>query len=157
MKILKLNLLLFFLLCFQQNIFAKEVNGSVTAPKILEMVNSFRESHGLNPLKLNPIISSIAKNHTVKMAHHDIELGHSGFSGRAHTLMHNIPQTRNVAENVAFHDLDNVKRLVNLWLNSPGHKKNILGNYNFTGIDVEKDDNGRVYATQIFINSKRNG
>jgi uncharacterized protein YkwD len=42
-------------------------------------------------------------------------------------------------------------KVVDGWLHSPGHKKNIEGDYNFTGIGVSKDKNGRIYYTQIFL------
>jgi len=36
------------------------------------------------------------------------------------------------------------------WLNSPGHKKNIEGNFTLTGIGYARDHKGNIYFTQIF-------
>ncbi|WP_231590801.1 CAP domain-containing protein [Hymenobacter terrenus] len=40
---------------------------------------------------------------------------------------------------------------VNGWLNSPGHRANIEGNFTRTGIGVATSSTGRIYSTQIFI------
>ena len=48
----------------------------------------------------------------------------------------------------------NAKQVVNMWLNSDGHRKNIEGNYNLTGIGVVKGKDGALYFTQIFVNKK---
>jgi uncharacterized protein YkwD len=42
-----------------------------------------------------------------------------------------------------------------MWLNSPGHRKNIEGPYNLTGIAMAKAKDGTMYFTQIFINKQR--
>ncbi|MEB3337507.1 MAG: hypothetical protein VKJ46_08605 [Leptolyngbyaceae bacterium] len=36
-------------------------------------------------------------------------------------------------------------------MKSPGHLKNIKGQYNLTGIGIAKDSQGKYYFTQIFI------
>ena len=41
--------------------------------------------------------------------------------------------------------------VVNMWLNSPGHKRNIEGNFTLTGIGIAEADNGYLYFTQIFL------
>ncbi|WP_296649299.1 CAP domain-containing protein [Romboutsia sp. 13368] len=44
------------------------------------------------------------------------------------------------------------KEVVNAWMNSKGHRENIL-NPNFTtlGVGIAKDSNGSIYWTQMFI------
>jgi len=37
------------------------------------------------------------------------------------------------------------------WLKSPGHRKNIKGDFDVTGIGVSKNAQGDYYFTQIFI------
>jgi uncharacterized protein YkwD len=60
-----------------------------------------------------------------------------------------VPGTNAVAENVAFGS-STAKEVVDGWLNSPGHKKNIEGNYKLTGIGVARDQQAKLYFTQIF-------
>ncbi len=54
------------------------------------------------------------------------------------------------AENVAYGNMTAAK-VVDGWLHSPGHKKNIEGNYNLTGIGTVQREDGVIYFTQIFI------
>jgi uncharacterized protein YkwD len=54
------------------------------------------------------------------------------------------------AENVAYGQLS-AKAVVDGWLKSAPHKKNIEGNYNLTGIGLAKDRKGVIYFTQIFL------
>ncbi|RUR12193.1 hypothetical protein ELY15_05865 [Legionella sp. km772] len=53
-------------------------------------------------------------------------------------------------ENIAF-GYRTAQEVVKGWLSSPGHRGNILGNYNFMGIGIARDGRGRIYFTQIFI------
>ena len=61
-----------------------------------------------------------------------------------------------IAENVGYNMgySDPAGRVVERWLNSPGHKKNIEGNYNLTGIGVIQADQVTYYFTQIFVLSR---
>jgi uncharacterized protein YkwD len=126
-------------------------NDSATAETILVEINNFRIAHGLNKLQLDNYISQLAKDHSKLMAQHKIEFGHGGFSARTHELYKKFSHSSGMAENVAYADLDQTKPLVHSWLTSSGHRKNILGHFNLTGIGVANDANGRVYATQIFV------
>jgi uncharacterized protein YkwD len=37
------------------------------------------------------------------------------------------------------------------WLESPGHRENIEGPYELTGVGVASNAKGEVYFTQIFV------
>jgi uncharacterized protein YkwD len=54
-----------------------------------------------------------------------------------------------VGENVASGQMT-AKEAVEGWLQSPGHKRNIEGNFTLTGIGWAKDKRGMIYFTQIF-------
>jgi uncharacterized protein YkwD len=43
------------------------------------------------------------------------------------------------------------------WLNSPGHLKNIQGDFDLTGIGVVKTAQNRYYFTQLFIRQPKYG
>jgi uncharacterized protein YkwD len=44
--------------------------------------------------------------------------------------------------------------VMNAWMNSPGHRNNILNNsFNEIGVGLAKDSKGRQYWTQMFIKS----
>ena len=43
------------------------------------------------------------------------------------------------------------------WINSPGHHKNIVGDFNLTGIGIAKNNEGKYYFNQIFIKTRQKG
>jgi uncharacterized protein YkwD len=54
-------------------------------------------------------------------------------------------------ENIAYGQPD-AQTVVNGWMNSPGHRANILnGSFKQTGIGVYRDAKGTYYWTQMFI------
>ena len=83
------------------------------------------------------------------MAENRVGFGHDGFEARC--KMFNFSQYRGAAENVAYNMgiADPGKAAVDGWIKSPGHRKNLLGNYNFMGIGVF-NANGNYFFTQIF-------
>jgi uncharacterized protein YkwD len=85
------------------------------------------------------------------MANKKIPFGHDGFDGRMERLSKQLKPTYSFAENVAM-GATTAQEVVTQWLNSPGHKKNIEGDYNLTGIGIVKGKDGNLYYTQIFIN-----
>lgn len=131
-------------------------NIGVDSPKnsieedILNYVNQDRKSKGLGLLKLNEIESSIAAEHSRNMATGKVPFGHNGLTARAKKIRKQlgVPITT-VGENVASGQMT-AKEAVEGWLQSPGHKKNIEGDFTMTGIGWAKDKKGMIYFTQIF-------
>lgn len=117
---------------------------------ILFYVNKFRKSHGLAPLQLNETICIEARQHSRDMATGRSKFGHSGFDDRADHLKEKLGKIQGVAENVAYGYLS-AKAVVDGWIKSPGHRKNLLGNYNLIGIGVAKGDKNTLFYTQVFI------
>ncbi len=119
--------------------------------EILRIINEHRTGMGLGPLKMDPVISQAAEKHSHNMAAKKIPFGHDGFDERMDKLSKQIKSVSAWAENVA-NGPDDAKDVVDMWLHSPGHKKNIEGNYNLTGIGIAKGTDGSPYYTQIFLN-----
>ena len=117
---------------------------------ILHYVNEYRVKHRLAPLEMNQAISNEAATHSRAMASRAIPFGHAHFDGRIKRLYRQFDSSRGGAENVAYYKLD-AKRLVEQWIASPGHRQNIMGNYNLTGIGIAHDKKGWAYYTQIFL------
>ena len=84
------------------------------------------------------------------MATKKIPFGHDGFDARMKGITQQLKNATGWAENVAYGP-NTAKDVVDMWLHSPGHKKNIEGNYNLTGIGIEKSADGETYYTQIFV------
>ena len=58
---------------------------------------------------------------------------------------------KTAGENIAMGQR-NPKEVVNSWMNSEGHRKNILnGNFTKIGVGVAQNSNGQIYWTQMFI------
>ncbi|MGQ3890443.1 CAP domain-containing protein [Legionella sp. CNM-4043-24] len=142
--------LLSALLSLPFSLHATESDASIEQ-EILVKINQYRKAHGLNPLRMNPLMSSEARQHSRDMANHKIPFGHAYFSERVKRIYARVPQQpMGAAENVAY-NYKSASIVVNGWLKSPGHKRNIDGKYNLTGIGVVHDKQGRLYFTQIFL------
>ncbi len=118
---------------------------------IHKLVNQYRRSQNLPPLKLDSRISQEARIHSENMAAGKVPFSHNGFEERAKAVGKYISY-RKFAENVAFNQgySDPPKSAVEGWINSPGHEKNMVGDFNLTGIGVAKNSKGEYYFTQLF-------
>lgn len=121
---------------------------------ILVLINKYRKKHGLARLEMADQISAEAEKHSRNMATGHTSFGHSGFDDRLNRLMRKLPGANAGAENVAY-GARTAEHVVDMWLNSPGHRKNIVGNYNLTGIGAVKGKDGTTFYTQIFIRQRK--
>ena len=121
-------------------------------------VNQYRQSQNLPPLKFDPRISEVARGHSQAMANGKVPFSHDGFDQRVDAIAKSISY-RSVAENLAFNEgfSDPVSQAVEGWLNSPGHLKNIQGDFDLTGVGIVKTAQNRYYFTQIFIRQPKYG
>jgi uncharacterized protein YkwD len=84
------------------------------------------------------------------MAARRTSFSHNGFQGRIKRISSSLNGVSNAAENVAMGSTS-AKQVVEDWLSSPMHKKNIEGPYTLTGIGVAADKKGVLYFTEIFV------
>lgn len=94
-------------------------------------------------------LNTIARKHSEDMAGGRVGFGHEGFGKRNAMANRVIKHMHDFAENVAYGPTTGTA-VVNLWKNSPGHRRNMLGHYKYIGIGVAKDRQGRIYYTQVF-------
>ncbi|ACK72179.1 SCP-like extracellular [Gloeothece citriformis PCC 7424] len=122
--------------------------------KIYDQINQYRRSKNLSPLEVNNTIAQQAKIHSERMAAKTVPFSHQGFEERIQKIANTIPY-QGAAENIASNQgkSDPAITAVQGWLKSPGHLKNIEGNFNLTGVGVAQNSQGEYYFTQIFINS----
>lgn len=118
-------------------------------------INQYRASKRLPALTLDPRISEQARVHSQAMANKRVAFGHQGFEQRVQTLGRSISY-QGAAENVAYNQgySDPATQAVKGWIKSPGHRTNIEGQYNRTGIGIARNAKGEYYFTQIFIRSR---
>lgn len=117
------------------------------------MVNEHRVSQGLKPLAFNPEISAVARRHSRDMANGRIGFGHGGIESRREKIAGFITQP-GVGENVAMVPAGSSHVgavAVSNWLESPGHRRNIEGSYDLTGVGIARGPAGRYYFTQLFV------
>jgi len=118
-----------------------------------QQINKYRASKKLPPLSVDPEITQIARIHSENMANGKVSFSHDGFEGRAKAIT--IPY-QSVAENLAYNMgySDPVRNAVEGWIKSDGHRKNMEGQFNVTGIGVAKNAKGEYYFTQLFVRSR---
>ncbi|MEG4403613.1 CAP domain-containing protein [Microcoleus sp. MON2_D5] len=136
------------------------MNTNVASSAITELekavnqqINEYRASKKLPPLSIDPRLSQIARIHSENMANGKVSFSHDGFEGRAEAIT--IPY-KSVAENLAYNFGYNepVRNAVEGWIKSDGHRKNMEGQFNVTGIGVAKNAKGEYYFTQLFVRSR---
>lgn len=120
--------------------------------EMVDAVNRYRVSIGLNPLKANETIAEQARLHSKRMAADKVPLAHDGAEERTAKIGETIPW-QSTSENVAFSTkrTDLIDFVLDRWIVSPGHRKNIEGEFNLTGIGVALSPDGRYFFTQIFV------
>ncbi|MBK5213193.1 MAG: CAP domain-containing protein [Flavobacteriaceae bacterium] len=123
-------------------------NDSQMSAQILVLINDYRASLGLSTLQIdNQYASAFAVDHTQYMIEKE-QINHDNFGYRSEGIKyHDGAQV--VGENVAY-GYDTAEKVVEAWLNSPGHRAIIEGNYTHTGFGVMKCPKGRSYYTQLF-------
>ncbi|MGE3822376.1 MAG: CAP domain-containing protein [Isosphaeraceae bacterium] len=107
--------------------------------------NRIREEADLPPLTRNPRLDAAARAHAQDMAARR-EMTHEGADGSvaAERIDRQGYPFRNAGENVA-RGQRSVEQVMDGWMNSPGHRKNILGKYSEIGLAVVHDDEGTPY------------
>jgi uncharacterized protein YkwD len=151
LPILSFYLPLFLLVCAitPREAFAQKSGKQKMEQAVFSLINQHRKKIGLNELKMNSGISEIARTHSRNMATGITAFGHDGFNDRIEEIKTIIPTVHAEAENVAY-GARSAAEVVQMWLNSPGHKKNIEGKYNLTGVGIVSDADGTLYFTQLF-------
>lgn len=117
--------------------------------KVVELTNEKRAEQGLSPLKIDKELSKVARKKSQDMAQNNYFSHNSPTYGSPFDMMNQFGiEYRTAGENIA-KGQPSPQEVVNAWMNSEGHRKNIM-NENFTHIGVGHVENGNVW-TQQFI------
>lgn len=128
------------------------VKPASEADSVITIVNTERKKRGLNPLSKNSLLTSAAKVRAKEITTYFSHTRPNGTS--CFTAISSSYPYRALGENIAYgyRDPDHV---MNGWMNSPGHRANILSSsYEEIGVAMY-ELNGRKYWVQIF-GSQRN-
>lgn len=131
--------------------------GDDTMIHLLEEHNSFRRNNGVQPLTLNERLNQAAKKHAWWMAvnrnmSHNQTPGTQGFTGRTFVdrLKAEGYTPRMGGENAAAGQRTPYQ-VMDAWMNSPGHRANILNDaYWNVGFGVAEDKYGHLYWCAVF-------
>ena len=111
--------------------------------EVLKLTNIERKKRGLSPLKMNKMLSYSARYHAKDMAEENY-FEHDSFDRKKNgKLVKSCGTFDRIEAFISFSYLaENIsagqhtpESVLNAWMNSPGHKKNIL-NKNFTEIGI---------------------
>lgn len=120
-----------------------------TEIETMRLINEYRLSIGLNSLERINHISYKCEEHNKYMIQNNV-VDHNDFVARS-TNMTNVLGAKRVGENVAY-NYKTPEAAVRAWLDSPGHKENIVGDYTHFGLSVTTDPaTGKKYYTNIFV------
>ena len=152
-KILTLILTLFILSCTKKDETIipplHTYQFSTNEIELLNRINIYRDSIGLNTLQTNQHISYLCQEHNLYMIDNDV-INHDYFQYRADNLQKTLGAER-VGENIAY-NYNTPEAAVKAWLNSASHKQNIEGNFTHFGIAIrENATTGKKYYTNIFV------
>ena len=111
----------------------------------LEALNGERLMAGLRPMAADPLLAESASEWANAMSHSG-ELSHGDFQGRIAAAVGLVDAAEDVAAGAA-----DVAAVTALWMSSPLHRQNMLGNYNRTGIGRAPSSQGIVFWTADFI------
>ncbi|MBL9093773.1 MAG: CAP domain-containing protein [Planctomycetaceae bacterium] len=104
-----------------------------TEQAVLDMANAERARRGLKPLVIDPALVQSAREHAIWMTSH----------GMRHTW-------KPVGENIAMGQ-NSVADVMRTWMNSSGHRANILGGWNKIGGAAYSTPGGRIYWCLQFL------
>lgn len=127
-------------------------NTQTQENEVAKLVNIQRSKAGLQPLKLNWELSRVARVKSQDMSDKNYFSHNSPTFGSTFSLIGKYGIIYSAAgENIAY-GYSTPAAVMNGWMNSPGHRANILGKqYNQIGVGMVKSSKGQIYWTQVFI------
>lgn len=123
---------------------------------VLEETNAARAQNGLGALTNDSLAASIARGHSQDMLSKNY-FSHTNQSGcnAGCRLTNGGYVWRSYGENIHWmsgYNLsarDSAKKIVNDWMNSPGHRANILGNFKYAGVGIAVEGS-KIYSTTVY-------
>lgn len=121
--------------------------------RVVQLVNEERSRYGLNQLSMDAQICDVARTKSQDMALYNYFAHESPNYGSAGDMLRTFGVNWFAwGENIASGQRS-PEEVVDAWMNSPGHRANILSsNFNKIGIGYVTDSNGTPFWTQMFTN-----
>jgi uncharacterized protein YkwD len=127
-----------------------------------DQINGERTSRGIAALTLREDLRLVARAHSEDMIargffDHDNPDGLDPFERMGNAGITFSTAAENIATNTGF-GASSVSAAVNGWMNSDGHRNNILNaDFTHTGMGVATDGAGKFMYTQVFIGGGKDG
>jgi len=120
--------------------------------EVIRLINLERTNRGIPALTTNWQLSRVARYKAQDMIDNNYFSHTSPTYGSPFTMMQSFGlKFSAAAENIAY-GYSTPKEVVAGWMNSPGHRENILSrSYTQTGVGAAKKANGTLYWTQMFM------
>jgi len=120
--------------------------------EVIRLTNIERTNRGLSALTNNWQLSRVARYKSSDMIANNYFSHTSPTYGSPFTMMQNFGlKFSSAGENIAYGQRS-AQEVVTAWMNSPGHKANILSpSYTQTGVGAAKKSDGTLYWTQQFM------
>lgn len=126
----------------------EETSAGDYAEEVLRLVNAEREKNGLSALKINDKLQEAAQVRAEELLTYYDHTRPNGSSCFTVLSEFNISLSA-AAENIAA-GYYTPEAVVEGWMNSTGHRENILGNFKYIGIGLAYGGDYGVYWTQLF-------
>ena len=122
-----------------------EPGDAALAEALIAAHNEARAKENLPPLKVNDKLAAAARVQALDMAEH-AKMAHEGTDGSNpnQRMARQGFKGRGTAENVAYGTKE-IPAVMDLWLNSPPHKKNLMGDYDEIGVARREAEDGTPY------------
>lgn len=120
--------------------------------EVVRLINVQRANNGIQTLSSNWQAARVARTKSEDMINNNYFSHTSPIYGSPFKMLEAYGlRFSAAAENIAYGQRT-AQEVVNSWMNSPGHRANILSSsYTHTGVGVAKKANGTLYFTQVFL------
>ncbi len=132
------------------------VNTASLERTAFEMLNRKRAENGLSQLAWSDKLAATARLHSQNMSEYNF-FSHRGLDGKMVSDRADetgVGKWRSIGENIAFNRgyQDPVGRAVQLWMDSPAHRHNLLDpNWKEAAVGIAVAADGSYYFTQVFL------
>ena len=136
----------------EENVAANEVFSPLEL-ELLSLINEVRQENDLLPLKVNPVLAKVARQHAVEMIEYDYFSHRSPYSGSpaARVRTAGLSVTR-VGENLAGNTC--VTNAHEMLMSSRAHRGNVLSDsYAYIGLGVVKGGRYGKMIVQVFTDN----
>jgi uncharacterized protein YkwD len=129
---------------------AAEFDPTAACDEVVRAHNRLRAEAKLPPLAISTKLTAAAERHAKDMAAHE-KMNHKGSDSSSpidRIKAEGYPYRR-AGENIAAGRY-NIERLMKVWVDSPHHKKNILGSFSQIGVACATGESGKRYWCVTF-------